>query len=211
MSCGVGRRGSSNPACLWLWWRPAAAALIPPLAWEPPYVVGAALKHKTKQESHHSQYCPSQAHSQISWLSRGTPLLLVGRAAETYPSEATARERDVSHIQELTRSSTTKQLPSCYLSVCRNKQGPFLLFVSFLHVHSPLITTEPFRGRSLHGRYGDNVEEMDWMVGKWPFRGQREGATSAKGSRKETVERGEGTDCCCFHFFPGSGIDLQWG
>uniref|UniRef100_A0A480U8A7 Arylsulfatase E isoform X2 n=1 Tax=Sus scrofa TaxID=9823 RepID=A0A480U8A7_PIG len=48
----------------------------------------------------------------------------------------------------------------------RNKQGPFLLFVSFLHVHSPLITTEPFRGRSLHGRYGDNVEEMDWMVGQ---------------------------------------------
>ncbi|XP_047703320.1 arylsulfatase L isoform X2 [Prionailurus viverrinus] len=48
----------------------------------------------------------------------------------------------------------------------RNKQTPFLLFVSFLHVHTPLITTEKFRGKSVHGLYGDNTEEMDWMVGK---------------------------------------------
>lgn len=48
----------------------------------------------------------------------------------------------------------------------RNKHRPFLLFVSLLHVHTPLITTEKFQGRSRHGLYGDNVEEMDWMVGK---------------------------------------------
>ncbi|XP_062983749.1 arylsulfatase H-like [Elgaria multicarinata webbii] len=48
----------------------------------------------------------------------------------------------------------------------RNKQGPFLLFVSFLHVHTPCFTTKLFRGKSRHGLYGDNVEEMDWMVGK---------------------------------------------
>ena len=28
----------------WLWYRPAATALIRPLAWEPPCVSGAALK-----------------------------------------------------------------------------------------------------------------------------------------------------------------------
>ncbi|XP_038612916.1 arylsulfatase D-like [Tachyglossus aculeatus] len=48
----------------------------------------------------------------------------------------------------------------------RNRQGPFLLFLSFLHVHTPLYTTEKFRGVSQHGLYGDNVEEMDWMVGR---------------------------------------------
>ncbi|XP_037368647.1 arylsulfatase L [Talpa occidentalis] len=48
----------------------------------------------------------------------------------------------------------------------RNKRGPFLLFVSFLHVHTPLVTTHSFRGHSAHGLYGDNVEEMDWMVGQ---------------------------------------------
>ncbi|XP_061483032.1 arylsulfatase H-like isoform X2 [Rhineura floridana] len=48
----------------------------------------------------------------------------------------------------------------------RNKQGPFFLFVSFLHVHTPLVTTKKFIGKSSHGLYGDNVEEMDWMVGR---------------------------------------------
>ena len=47
MSCGVGRRRSLDPVLLWC--RPAAAALIGPLAWEPPYAVHAALKSKTKQ------------------------------------------------------------------------------------------------------------------------------------------------------------------
>ena len=33
---------------LWLWHRPAATAPIQPLAWEPPYATGAALKKKKK-------------------------------------------------------------------------------------------------------------------------------------------------------------------
>ena len=33
-------------ALLWLWHRPAVVVLIQPLAWEPPYVSGAALKKK---------------------------------------------------------------------------------------------------------------------------------------------------------------------
>ena len=41
MSCGVGRRRGSDPVLLWLWHRPAAAALIQPLAWKPPYAVRA--------------------------------------------------------------------------------------------------------------------------------------------------------------------------
>uniref|UniRef100_A0A8C8UMF4 Steryl-sulfatase n=1 Tax=Peromyscus maniculatus bairdii TaxID=230844 RepID=A0A8C8UMF4_PERMB len=48
----------------------------------------------------------------------------------------------------------------------RHKRGPFLLFLSFLHVHTPLPTRGNFVGRSKFGAYGDNVEELDWMVGK---------------------------------------------
>ena len=51
MSCGVGRRGGLDLALLWLWCRPAAVASIRPLAWEPPYAVGAVLKRqKTKKK-----------------------------------------------------------------------------------------------------------------------------------------------------------------
>ena len=35
--CDVACRCSLDPAVLWLWRSPAAVALIPPLAWEPPY------------------------------------------------------------------------------------------------------------------------------------------------------------------------------
>ena len=44
---GVGRTCDLNPVLLWLW--PAATALIRPLAWEPPYTVGAALKSRRKK------------------------------------------------------------------------------------------------------------------------------------------------------------------
>ena len=46
VSCGVGHRHGLDLALLWLW--PAAAALIRSLAWELPYVGGAALKSKIK-------------------------------------------------------------------------------------------------------------------------------------------------------------------
>ena len=50
MSCGIGHRGGSGPALLWLWlWQPATAP-IRPLAWKLPYAVGAALKSKEKKK-----------------------------------------------------------------------------------------------------------------------------------------------------------------
>ena len=48
VSCGVGCSCRSDPALLWLGRRPAAAAPIRPLAWEPPYAAGAALNRRKK-------------------------------------------------------------------------------------------------------------------------------------------------------------------
>ena len=45
MSCGVGCRRGSDLALLWLWRRLAPAALIQPLAWEPPYAAGMGPKN----------------------------------------------------------------------------------------------------------------------------------------------------------------------
>ena len=50
VSCGVGHRRGSDPVSLWLWCRPAAAAVTQPLAWEHSYVAGAALKKKKKRK-----------------------------------------------------------------------------------------------------------------------------------------------------------------
>ena len=50
MSCGVGRRRSSDLALLWLWHGPVAAAPIRPLAWDPLYAVGADLEKAKKKK-----------------------------------------------------------------------------------------------------------------------------------------------------------------
>ena len=52
MSCGVGHRGGSDPELPWLWCRPAVVAPIRPLAWEPPYATGVALKSKMNTYIH---------------------------------------------------------------------------------------------------------------------------------------------------------------
>ncbi|NWU98816.1 STS sulfatase, partial [Upupa epops] len=48
----------------------------------------------------------------------------------------------------------------------RNTDAPFLLVLSYLHVHTALYASKNFKGKSKHGLYGDAVEEMDWSVGK---------------------------------------------
>ena len=46
VSCGVGHRFGLDLVLLWLCYRPAAVATIQPLAWEPPYALGVALKRQ---------------------------------------------------------------------------------------------------------------------------------------------------------------------
>lgn len=60
VSCGIGGRCGSDPALLWLWRRPAAAAPIKPLDWEPPYAGGAdqeMAKRKQKQKTNKKKDC----------------------------------------------------------------------------------------------------------------------------------------------------------
>ncbi|KAI1899335.1 hypothetical protein AGOR_G00060730 [Albula goreensis] len=48
----------------------------------------------------------------------------------------------------------------------RNSERSFLLFFSFIQVHTALFASQAFHGKSQHGLYGDAVEEVDWSVGK---------------------------------------------
>ena len=51
MICGVGHRHVPYLALLCLWHRPAAIALIWPLAWEHAYTAGVVLKRKKKKKN----------------------------------------------------------------------------------------------------------------------------------------------------------------
>ena len=56
MSYGVGYRCGFDPAMPWLWCRQVAVPLIGPLAWEPPYASGVALKRQKKNACIFKQY-----------------------------------------------------------------------------------------------------------------------------------------------------------
>uniref|UniRef100_A0A8C6P2U5 Arylsulfatase H n=1 Tax=Nothobranchius furzeri TaxID=105023 RepID=A0A8C6P2U5_NOTFU len=66
---------------------------------------------------------------------------------------------------------TVETLPQRLLAeaqnfIKRNADHPFLLLFSLAHIHTPLFKSPAFAGRSRHGRYGDNLEEVDWIIGK---------------------------------------------
>jgi len=64
----VGPRRGLDPALLWLWYRPTATAFIGPLAWEPPYATGAALKRqKTKNKKQKKRERGSEREKEM-WL-----------------------------------------------------------------------------------------------------------------------------------------------
>ena len=56
---------------LWLWCRPGATALIRPLAWEPPYAVGAALKRPKKKQKTKTKKLRGQKHIQQNQQAHG--------------------------------------------------------------------------------------------------------------------------------------------
>ena len=63
MSCGVGHRCGSYLTLLCLWHRPVATAPIRPLAWEPPYTTGVALKRHT-----HTHTKKKLKNTLVKWL-----------------------------------------------------------------------------------------------------------------------------------------------
>ncbi|KAL8576162.1 hypothetical protein ACOMHN_027820 [Nucella lapillus] len=68
------------------------------------------------------------------------------------------------HLPSVTRKLVKESEE--FLQARHEDHAPFLLIVSWLHVHTALETAPEFRGQSMHGPYGDAVEEMDWGVGQ---------------------------------------------
>lgn len=46
------------------------------------------------------------------------------------------------------------------------KKQPFFLYLAHPMPHIPLYASENFQGKSIRGKYGDAVEEIDWSVGQ---------------------------------------------
>ncbi|XP_004690114.2 PREDICTED: arylsulfatase D-like [Condylura cristata] len=78
------------------------------------------------------------------------------------------RNHDITQ-QPVSYENLTQRLTADAIQfVRRSAQRPFLLVLSYLHVHTALFASRDFAGRSHHGPYGDAAEEMDWSLGRWP-------------------------------------------
>jgi len=69
------------------------------------------------------------------------------------------------HLEDLTLRNTNEAVKFMKETVEIHKK-PFFLYMAYVKVHTALFTLPENAGRSRHGAYGDNVEELDWSVGK---------------------------------------------
>lgn len=67
------------------------------------------------------------------------------------------------HLETLSYRYTQESIR--FLRDRERDNNPFLLVVSWDHVHTALKTLKKFRGKSKHDRYGDAIEEMDSGIG----------------------------------------------
>src|SRR5688572_4749301 len=61
---------------------------------------------------------------------------------------------------------TTRYTDEAIAFVRRNRERPFFLYLAHSMPHMPLFPSGEFQGKSLRGRYGDVIEEIDWNVGR---------------------------------------------
>ncbi len=80
------------------------------------------------------------------------PLLRDGKVVEAPPvDQTTLTKRYTAAAADFIRAS---------------KDRPFFLYFAHTFPHTPLFASPDFKGKSLRGRYGDTVEELDWSVGQ---------------------------------------------
>ena len=69
------------------------------------------------------------------------------------------------HLENLTLRNTNEAIQFMRETV-QTHGRPFFLYMAYVKVHTALFTLPQNVGRSRHGAYGDNIEELDWSVGQ---------------------------------------------
>ncbi|XP_062303043.1 steryl-sulfatase isoform X2 [Osmerus eperlanus] len=76
------------------------------------------------------------------------------------------RNQDIVEQPYVSENLTQRMTREAVEFLERNSERPFLLFLSFIQVHTALFASPRFQGTSQHGLYGDAVHEVDWSVGQ---------------------------------------------
>jgi arylsulfatase A len=87
------------------------------------------------------------------------PLIRSEIAGDGYHDEIVERPSDQ-------RTLTKRYTQEAVAFIERSKDEPFLLYVPYTMPHTPIFRSDAFADKSLGGRYGDVIEELDWSVGE---------------------------------------------
>lgn len=61
---------------------------------------------------------------------------------------------------------TTRLTNKALQFIDENRKSPFFLYMAHPMPHIPVYASDKFKGKSLRGKYGDAVSEVDWSVGQ---------------------------------------------
>ena len=76
------------------------------------------------------------------------------------------RDDEVLETDSDQRNLTTLYTELALDFIKESKDGPFFLYLPHAMPHVPLFVNDQRWGKSLRGRYGDVIEELDWSVGQ---------------------------------------------
>ena len=76
------------------------------------------------------------------------------------------RDDDVLETDSDQRNLTTLYTELALEFIEESKDGPFFLYLPHAMPHVPLFVNNSRWGKSIRGRYGDVIEELDWSVGQ---------------------------------------------
>lgn len=110
---------------------------------------GPRMQH-TRERTGYTGYAQSEETYPVDWFPP-LPLIENGTVVETNPRQ-----------EDLARQYTDRAIDF----IRSNRDRPFFVYVAHAMPHVPLFRSRPFRDRSLHGLYGDVIEEIDHHAGR---------------------------------------------
>jgi arylsulfatase A len=117
----------------------------------------AAQGKKKEIEQEIASLYPKYRHPRIEYWN--VPLIRSRRADDGYTDELVERPADQ-------RTLSRRYTEEAQRFIREAGDQPFLLYLPYNMPHTPLFRSAEFAGRSLGGRYGDVIEEIDWSVGE---------------------------------------------
>ena len=83
-----------------------------------------------------------------------------------YPPLPLLRMEKVIEEEPDQRLITQRYTEEALQFIDKNRDGPFFLYLAHTMPHWPQYSSERFAGKSMNGKWGDTVEEIDWSTGE---------------------------------------------